>query len=210
MRNLPNRTPRCLALIGLAALVSTWLSPASATKVYQYQNSAGETVFTDQPVEGATVHEVESAPVIPMEPVAPTEVLTADDLHQPEPAEADAQSGQSGQQAPESAESPPAVSGKTAVAYDHFQIVEPVDGEVASRVSGSITIELVIQPALQSGDRLRVLIDGQPYVKDSTGRRHLVNGLPPGEHVITAQIRRDGEVVREAPAVRFRLITAAQ
>src|SRR6056297_2834624 len=69
MRNLPNRTPRCLALIGLAALVSTWLSPASATKVYQYQNSAGETVFTDQPVEGATVHEVESAPVIPMTPV---------------------------------------------------------------------------------------------------------------------------------------------
>ncbi|MDG4867037.1 hypothetical protein P8631_03380 [Guyparkeria sp. 1SP6A2] len=210
MRNLSSRTPRCLALIGLTALASVWLSPASATKVYQYQNSAGETVFTDQPVEGATVHEVESAPVIPFEPVAPPEVLTADDLHQSAPAEADGQSGQSGQQAPESAESPPAVSGKTGSAYEHFQIVEPVDGEVASRVSGSITIELAIQPALQSGDRLRVLIDGQPYVKDSTGRRHLVNGLPPGEHVITAQIRRDGEVVREAPAVRFRLITAAQ
>lgn len=207
MRNLSSRTLRCLALIGLTALASAWLSSASATKVYQYQNSAGETVFTDQPVEGATVHEVESAPVIPLEPVAPPEVLTADDLHQSAPAEAD---GQSGQQAPESAESPPAVSGKTGAAYEHFQIVEPVDGEVASRVSGSITIELAIQPALQSGDRLRVLIDGQPYVKDSTGRRHLVNGLPSGEHLITAQIRRDGEVVREAPTVRFRLITAAQ
>lgn len=207
MRTLPSRTSRYLALIGLAALVSVWLSPAAATKVYQYKNSAGETVFTDQPVEGATVHEVESVPVIPMEPVAPPEVLTADDLHQPDPAETD---GQSEEQGAEPAESPAATSEKTAADYDHFQVVEPVDGEVASRVSGSITIELAIQPALQSGDRLRVLIDGQPYVKDSTGRRHLVNGLSPGKHVITAQIRRDGEVVRETPAVRFQLITPAQ
>lgn len=210
MRNLPSRARRCIALIGLAGLVSVWLSPAAATKVYQYQNSAGETVFTDQPVEGATVHEIESAPVIPMEPVAPPEVLTADDLHQPDPAEVEGQSGQSGPQSAVPAESPPAEPEKTAADYEHFQIVDPVDGEVASRMSGSITIELAIQPALQSADRLRVLIDDQPYVKDSTGRRHLVNGLSPGEHVITAQIRRDGEVVRETPAVRFQLMTPAQ
>ncbi len=206
MRNLPSRAPRCVALIGLAGLVSVWLSPAAATKIYQYENSAGETVFTDQPVEGATVHEVESAPVIPMEPVAPPEVLTADDLHQPEPAEPGGQSGQTA--AP--VEPAPATSGTTGVDYEHFQIVAPVDGEVASRMSGSITIELAMQPALQSGDRLRVLIDGRPYVKDSAGKRHLVNGLSPGEHVVTAQIRRDGEVVRETPAVRFQLIMPAQ
>ncbi|WP_372592070.1 DUF4124 domain-containing protein [Guyparkeria sp.] len=214
------------ATLGITGLCLLWTVPLSAAKVYQYTNSAGETVFTDEPTEGATVHEVESAPVIPMKPVETPEVLTADDLHRPEPAEprgqpsqelsagqpADVESapagdasgtapGKSGQadkaESPEESEDPPGQY------YDHFEIVDPANGEAASRLKGTITVELALQPALREGDRIWILLDGEPKVKDSGGRRHLVNGLTSGKHEITAQIRRDDEVIREAQPVRF-------
>lgn len=207
-------TSRLLALpIGLAALIGVAL-PGSAAKVYQYTNSAGETVFTDEPVAGATVHEIESAPVIPMEPV---EV--------PEPATSEAPSTTSPEASPtapvtpsstESADpgsSEPVSETDTAdppAAYQHLAITEPVDGEVASRPHNSITIELAIQPALQRDDRVFILVDGQPRVRDSTGRRHLLNGLAPGRHELVAQIRRDGEVLLESAPVGFQLVTPAQ
>ena len=55
-----------------------------------------------------------------------------------------------------------------------------------------------------------ILVDGQPRVKDSTGRRHLINGLASGRHELVAQIRRDGEVLLESAPVRFSLVTPAQ
>ena len=190
--------------------------PLSAAKIYQYTNSAGETVFTDEPVEGATVHEVEDAPVIPMTPV------NVPEPRQGEPAP-------TGRSEP-SADVPsyaPAGSGETADAedgreaasreaadepagYRHLAIVEPADGEVASRLQGSITVALVMQPNLRGGDRIRILVDGEARVRDSTGRRHLINGLTPGEHVLVAQIHRDGEVIKESAPVRFQLMTSSQ
>ncbi|MFP4252675.1 MAG: hypothetical protein ACLFRM_08565, partial [Guyparkeria sp.] len=94
--------------------------------------------------------------------------------------------------------------------YQHLAIVEPADGEVASRLQGSISVELVIQPDLRGGDRIRILVDGEPRVRDSTGRRHLINGLAPGKHELVAQIHRDDEVVKESPPVRFQLMVNSQ
>ncbi|MFN2381106.1 MAG: hypothetical protein ABR561_00955, partial [Guyparkeria sp.] len=94
--------------------------------------------------------------------------------------------------------------------YRHLAIVEPTDGEVASRLQGSIMVEIAMQPNLQSGDRLHVLVDGEARVRDSSGRRHLINGLAPGERELTAQIHRDGEVVKESAPVRFQLMTPSQ
>jgi len=200
----------------IAACLSAFCATsAQAAKIYQYTNAAGETVFTDEPTEGATVHDVESAPVIPMERV---EV--------PEPA-ADEPPAESSEPTPEPApeparEAPPeirlspdkapgeprAASGgaEPSDPYTHFAIESPADGEMASRPRGTITVELVLQPGLRSGDRIAVLVDGEPRVRDSTGRRHLIDGLAPGEHRITAQIRRDDTVIRETSPVRFNLI----
>ena len=206
------------AILAVAGLTLSWTTPLSAAKVYQYTNSEGETVFTDEPTEGATVHEVESAPVIPMKPVETPEVLTADDLHRPEPAEERGQQSAQGaaagqapaESAPEADQASPEAPEEPGQSYGHFEIVEPADGEVASRLKGAITVELAIQPGLRGGDRVRILVDGEPYVKDSSGRRHLVNGLSPGKHEITAQIRRDDEVIRESRPVRFTLMTPDQ
>lgn len=195
-------------------LLLTLAQPLAAAKIYQYTNSAGETVFTDEPVEGATVHEVEDAPVIPMEPV---------EVPEPEPAESPeagaAESRAAGDAAAETsvgtddAASPSdreVRSEAQEVAYRHLSIIEPADGEVASRLQGSITVELAMQPNLQGGDRIRILVDGEPRVRDSSGRRHLINGLSPGKHVLVAQIHRDGEVVKESASVRFQLMTPSQ
>ena len=210
MPDVTGWNPRLLAMpLGLVALMGVVL-PGSAAKVYQYTNSAGETVFTDEPVAGAKVHEVESAPVIPMEPVelpepttdapsqaAPEKPVGASSPADTAPATA-SQPSQSSQSAPEP------------TTYQRLAITEPVDGEVASRPHNSITIELAIQPGLQRDDRVFILVDGQPRVQESTGRRHLLNGLASGRHELVAQIRRDGEVLVESAPVRFSLITPAQ
>ncbi|MCL7744850.1 hypothetical protein LV476_07865 [Guyparkeria hydrothermalis] len=206
MPDVTGWNPRLLALpLGLVALIGVAL-PGSAAKVYQYTNSAGETVFTDEPVAGAKVHEVESAPVIPMEPVELPESSPADAPEQTAPettpstgaAPSTPDAGAPNQPAPEP------------TAYQRFEIVEPVDGEVASRPHNSITIALAIEPALQRDDRVFILVDGQPRIQDSSGRRHLINGLASGRHQLIAQIRRDGEVLRESAAVTFSLVTSAQ
>ncbi|HER34309.1 MAG: DUF4124 domain-containing protein [Halothiobacillaceae bacterium] len=191
--------------LGLIALAGAMISPAQATKVYQYTNSAGETVFTDEPVAGAKVHEVESPPVIPLEPVEVPEPTTTDQparSDEPAPAPTPAEAGAT------PTDGAPSEAGPRD--YQVLEITEPVDGEVASRPHNSITIELAIQPALQRDDRVFILVDGQERVKDSTGRRHLINGLAPGRHELVAQLRREGEVVIESAPVNFQLVSNAQ
>lgn len=214
MRVVTGRSPRRVHLLWPLLLVLA--QPLSAAKIYQYTNSAGETVFTDEPVEGAAVHEVEDAPVIPMTPVEVPEPRqdksATPDRAEPSadvPGYAPAGSGETaGAEAGKDAASREA--GDEPAGYQHLAIVEPADGEVASRLQGSITVALVMQPNLQGGDRIRILVDGEPRVRDSSGRRHLINGLAPGEHVLVAQIHRDGEVVKESAPVRFQLMTPSQ
>ncbi|MFI9653457.1 DUF4124 domain-containing protein [Guyparkeria sp. GHLCS8-2] len=202
------RSSRWLHLLWPLLLVLA--QPLAAAKVYQYTNDAGETVFTDEPVEGATVHEVEDAPVIPMTPV--------DIPEPPDPARSETRSSDGASdtppESPAMSGSPPSTQTDQEASeppgYRHLAIVEPADGEVASRLQGSITVGLVMQPNLQGGDRVHILVDGEPRVRDSSGRRHLINGLAPGEHVLTAQIHRDGEVIKESAPVRFQLMTPSQ
>ena len=196
--------------VTLVALLATTL-PASAATVYQYTNSAGETVFTDEPVAGAKVHEIESAPVIPMEPVELPEAVQDDLPNQAVPNAPDNGADGNGASSAGAPTSEPAAEPSLQPAsYERLAIIEPVDGEVASRPHGSITIELAIEPALQRDDRIFILVDGQARVQDSTGRRHLVNGLASGRHELIAQIRRNGTVLRESAPVGFQLITPAQ
>ena len=204
MRDITTWRRRLLRLGAPLLLIGVAL-PASATKIYQYTNSAGETVFTDEPVPGAKVHEVESPPVIPMTPVEVPEPVT-DGVAEP------GDSGDTGHPATSGEPSSTTASAPAAepAYYDQLAIVEPVDGEVASRPHGSITIELAIEPGLRAGDHVFVLVDGEPRVRDSTGRRHLINGLAAGSHELVAQIRREGEVLRESAVVRFSLVTSAQ
>lgn len=214
MRVVTGRSPHRVHLLWPLLLVLA--QPLSAAKIYQYTNSAGETVFTDEPVEGATVHEVEDAPVIPMTPVDVPEP------RQDEPVSTD-RSAPSADAPRDTATGSGEASGTTtggeaasreaggeSAGYQHLAIVEPADGEVASRLQGSITVALVMQPNLRGGDRIRILVDGEARVRDSTGRRHLINGLAPGEHELVAQIHRDGEVIKASAPVRFQLMTPSQ
>ncbi|MGM0516983.1 MAG: DUF4124 domain-containing protein [Pseudomonadota bacterium] len=203
-----------------AGLFAIWTSPSMAAKIYQYTNAAGETVFTDEPTEGATVHDVDPAPVIPMERVEIPETDSAKQRRESTPPDDAPATGSepppkeirlSPEEAPEAAEpseapAKPESTEAPAADYGRFAIESPSDGEMASRPRGSITVELELQPALRSGDRINVLVDGEPRVRDTTGRRHLLDGLTPGRHVLTAQIRRDDTVVRETRPVEFTLI----
>ena len=215
MRVVTGRSPHRVHRLWPLLLVLL-AQPLSAAKIYQYTNSAGETVFTDEPVEGATVHEVEDAPVIPMTPVdmpeprqKPSATTDRTGPSADVPAYAPAGSGETADAAADR-EGASREAADEPAGYQHLAIVEPADGEVASRLQGTITVSLVMQPNLHSGDRIRILVDGEARVRDSTGRRHLINGLTPGEHVLVAQIHRDGEVVEESAPVRFQLMLPSQ
>jgi len=194
-----------------ASLCAFCTVPVQAAKIYQYTNAAGETVFTDEPTEGATVHDVKPAPVIPMErvevPEPAAEKPAESSAPAPEPArEQPPEIRLSPEDGPVAAEDDPGTT-QASDPYTHFAIESPADGEMASRPRGTITVELVLQPGLRSGDRIALLVDGEARVRDSTGRRHLLNGLAPGAHRLVAQIRSDdGSVVRESTPVRFTLI----
>ncbi len=211
MRVVTGRLPHRVHL--LWPLLLALAQPLAAAKIYQYTNSAGETVFTDEPVEGATVHEVEDAPVIPMEPVEGPDSEPAESPKGAAESRSDEDDDAGMSVDNGEAASTPDRQGQAEAqepAYRHLSIVEPADGEVASRLQGSITVELAMQPNLQGGDRIRILVDGEPRVRDSSGRRHLINGLTPGKHVLVAQIHRNGEVVKESAPVRFQLMTPSQ
>lgn len=205
---------RRLARLAALLVLSGVALPLSAAKVYQFTNSAGETVFTDEPVAGAKVLEIQSAPVIPMKPV-----------ELPEPTSGNAPAGPTEETTdqPRPVAPPPTTpsttlppgsmpdeAAETSYSYDRLTIVEPVDGEVASRMRGSITIQLAIEPGLHSDDRVFILVDGEPRVRDSSGQRHLINGITPGVHELVAQIRRDGEVRIQSAPVRFTLVLPTQ
>ena len=53
------RTPAILAILALAA------TPTLAATVYKYKDPSGNTVFTDEPVEGAEKMDVQPVPTIP-------------------------------------------------------------------------------------------------------------------------------------------------
>jgi hypothetical protein len=201
-------------------LFATWAPPSVAVKIYQYTNAAGETVFTDEPTEGATVHDVEPAPVIPMEPVEVPEPVSGEQPRRSPPADDRPVTGDEtppkairlSPGKPPAAADPsgqaarPGPSAAPAADYGRFAITSPADGEMASRPRGAITVELDLQPGLHPGDRIDVLVDGEPRLHDTTGRRHLLDGLTPGRHVLTARIRRGDTVVRETRPVEFTLI----
>ncbi|WP_407276078.1 hypothetical protein [Halothiobacillus sp. DCM-1] len=95
--------------------------------------------------------------------------------------------------------------------YQTLQITEPKAGVVNARAGGTIFVQTELSPPLDitAGDRLRILIDGNTRVDDSTGNRFMISDLTPGTHAIIAVVMRQGKNIFQSNPVVIQLQPAA-
>lgn len=95
--------------------------------------------------------------------------------------------------------------------YQALSISEPHSGPVAAHPGGTIFVQVQITPALDvtAGDRIRIVIDGEDKVEDSTGHRFMISGLSNGEHTLIALVSRQGKNIFQSSPVVIHLTGAA-
>lgn len=109
------------------------------------------------------------------------------------------------QSLPETASSTPAIPPQNRNGhYQSLIITEPKAGAVTAHAGGTIFVQTKLSPELDLsvGDRMRIVIDGNIRVDDSTGQRFMISGLSPGTHTIIAIVmRKDKNIFQSNPVV---------
>lgn len=72
--------------------------------------------------------------------------------------------------------------------YTRFDIISPSQQEVFWNVAGMITVNVAIEPALQDGHRLAILLDGQRQTQFADGSKMVLSEVYRGLHTVQAQI----------------------
>ena len=143
------------------ALLSILASGALLAQAYKWVDEDGVVHFSDRPQEGAEEVELPRAPRRPPPP----------------PPTARAGAGEAAEEtAPE--EQP--------FRYESLTIGAPLAEETLWNIEGVLNVTLNLQPALQSGHRIRVYFDGEPRTVNRTSFQ--INEVWRGVHNIQAEV----------------------
>lgn len=165
-----------------------------------------------------------TAPMIPSLQMQPPQANPATDTHSSNPAAATS-SGTNWappttketsanapriirQPLPDSAESTSAIPPqKRNGHYQSLIITEPKAGPVTAHAGGTVFVQTKLSPELDlsAGDRMRIVIDGNIRVDDSTGQRFMISDLPTGTHTIIAIVMRKGKNIFQSNPVMIHL-----
>jgi hypothetical protein len=152
-------------------------APAFASQsVWKWVDDKGVTHYSDRPVQGA--QKVEIA------------VGSRSDTYR----SSSASPSDSGNQRNEAAET-----------YRNFEILRPGNDETIPNTGGSVDVRLRFEPALRSGDSVRLYLNGR-LVEDfpPTALEYTLQNVPRGEHTLVAVIQAPGgRRLAETPMVRF-------
>lgn len=159
----------------LACLLLTLALPASA-QIYKYIDANGNTVFTNQPPDGAAAESVTLPPTNTMQ--APT---TTSDSQSSEAEDAEAQ----------------------ATPYSLLRLTGIPDEEAMRSNNGSFIVGVEIQPRLQSGHLLRLILDGQPYGQASNVPSLQVTDIDRGEHSLAVAVMQGERIIQQSPSETF-------
>ncbi|HUN00583.1 MAG TPA: DUF4124 domain-containing protein, partial [Halothiobacillus sp.] len=87
--------------------------------------------------------------------------------------------------------------------YQSLVITEPSAGPLTAREGGTIFVQVKLNPALDvtAGDRMRIVIDGNVQVDDSTGQRFMLSNLTDGSHTLIAIVMRHGQNIFQSNPV---------
>jgi hypothetical protein len=151
--------------------------PASA-QIYTYTDATGKQVYTDRPPQGTDAEAVElpTLNTVPS-PGEPTRRL-----------------------------SPPAGNpAEQAAVYRLLQIDGLPTGQALRANNGSFSVSVIIEPPLQPGHQLRLLLDGQPYGEPSSGPRLQLTHIDRGTHQLAVQVLSAGQPIQQSPPQEFTL-----
>ncbi|WP_043311034.1 DUF4124 domain-containing protein [Pseudomonas sp. ML96] len=158
----------------LTACLLCALSLPAAAQIYKYTDSNGNTVFTNQPPEGQSAESVELPPTNTVE----------------------AQKPKATQQSQDS-------SAQEQFAYGLLELTDIPSEEALRANNGTFTVGVNIDPDLQPGHSLRLLLDGQPYGQPTNVPRLQLISIDRGEHSLAVEVIAGGQQVQQSPSVTF-------
>ncbi|VXC97465.1 conserved exported hypothetical protein [Pseudomonas sp. 8Z] len=157
----------------LVCLLLALALPASA-QIYKYTDAKGNTVFTNQPPDGTAAESVE----------LPT--TNTVEMKTPNP--------------------PPAMPSSEQKAQARYSVLRlrGLPDEAAMRANnGTFSVSVDIQPGLQPGHRLRLILDGQPYGQASTTPNLQLNDIARGEHNLAVAVLDGEQIIQQSMTETF-------
>lgn len=164
------------ALRWLLLLLLTGALPCLA-QVYRYTDAQGQVHYTNQPPAS----------------------VKAESLNLPA-----APSTNAGSPVPSFSSSPNTSASSVAQGYSVLRITGISDGQAVRANDGNVTAGVQLEPALQPGHRLRLLLDGQTLETSGSAAINL-SGLERGDHSLQAEVLNGQQVLQQSPVVRFNL-----
>ena len=146
---------------------------ASAAPAWRWIDANGVFHYSDRPVDGAVLVQLPDGPGARATPTArPAQAAPAP-------------------QAPREPEQP----------YSRFDIVSPAQQETLWNIGGNLPVQIALQPGLQTGHTLDVVLDGDRQMLNMTGPSSTLSEVFRGVHTIQAVIVDAGgtEVLRSLP-----------
>ena len=136
--------------------------------VYKYINKQGKTAYSDRPVAGA--EKVIVPPIMTYKaPVVPIKSV-------------------------EQSKASANVSEQERIPYQYIEIIQPKEESTVNDNQGIVNVSYSLQPSLQEGDRVELLIDGVRQLGLTT------EGLERGEHTALLEVLNQNNVVQISSA----------
>jgi hypothetical protein len=157
----------------LTACLLCALALPAVAQIYKYTDANGNTVFTNQPPEGQAAETVE---------LPPTNTVQAQPVESAAPTDAPAASAQP---------------------YGVLALTDLPSEEALRANNGTFSVGVQIDPRLQPGHSLRLLLDGQPYGQPSNVPRLQLVNVDRGEHSLAVEVLSGGQSLQRSASVTF-------
>lgn len=155
---------RSILLVALLMLAPV----TQAESVYTWTDKNGVVHFSDQPTLGASQVKIKEAAL-------------------PE-GSGDANSGVSG--SPMQSTMMPNAPATTPSAHQYtvVSVTQPLDGQTFPNSDGTVTVQVSMDPQLQDGDKIQLIMDGQPMGGPQTSTALSLANVERGTHHISARV----------------------
>ncbi|OCX15777.1 DUF4124 domain-containing protein [Pseudomonas graminis] len=160
----------------LALLLLVFALPAAA-QIYKYTDASGNTAYSNQPPNGTKAETVELPPLNSVETVVPAA---------PPPLPATQNQNQ-----------------QTAATYQVLALKDLPQDEALRANNGSFTVGVAIEPRLQPGHLLQLIVDGTPYGQPTNIPRLQVMELERGEHSFSVQVLENQRSIQQSKTVNL-------
>lgn len=160
----------------LAFCLALACGAVQAQKIFRVVQPDGTVEFTDVPPSNRPAEEIQVRPMNTTPAVAPARATST------QTAGAQGETG-----------------------YSEFRITRPGDGEGIRSNAGSVNVDLKLEPALRSGDKIHLILDGQS-VGGGRSTAITLTDMERGTHSVQALVKNSaGKVVARSNSVTFTL-----